>query len=33
VNYEVRLKESWVWKEIHSVRNVKPGKGSVHYRA
>jgi hypothetical protein len=28
VSYEARLKESWVWKELHAVRNVKPGKGS-----
>jgi hypothetical protein len=26
VNYESRLKESWVWKELHAVRNVKPGQ-------
>jgi flavin-dependent dehydrogenase len=25
VNYEARLKESWVWKELKSVRNIKPG--------
>jgi len=24
VNYELRLRDSWVWKELHSVRNVKP---------
>lgn len=24
VSYETRLKESWVWKELHAVRNVKP---------
>lgn len=24
VNYESRLRDSWVWKELHSVRNVKP---------
>jgi len=24
VQYESRLRESWVWKELQSVRNVKP---------
>ena len=35
--YEDSLKESWVWKELHKVRNVRPGfaklglyAGSIH---
>jgi len=32
VSYEARLKESWVWKELHAVRNVKPGKGSYTHK-